>query len=176
MTLEEDGGRRRVTAGGGRFREASTTLLETVGDGVLGRLTAARLFAVIYLTGGGLVAVVSALVPQQPGTNFAGVESVAISTFVTGAVAWWLPWNRWPQRASVVLAILAFGCISAFDAASIADGYRYGLFYIVIFAWIGLAQPRGTSLLITPAVAVAYSLRSWPSATAGTQPPPRCCM
>ena len=36
------------------------------------------------------------------------------------------------------------------------DPYRYSIFFILCFAWIGIAQPRGTSLRIMPLFLPAY--------------------
>jgi signal transduction histidine kinase len=39
-----------------------------------------------------------------------------------------------------------------------SDYHTYGVFFVVVFVWIGVSQPRGTSLLAAAAAAVAYVL------------------
>jgi len=128
--------------------------------------------AVIYLVCGGTVAVVAAAVPQPPGASLTWIEVVCLTGVVLGLAVWPLPWDRWPRRASILLAVVAIGFISGFDAASSADGYRYGIFYVVVFAWVGLVQPKGTSLLLAPVLTVGYlgpllaTDHGWDAATA----------
>lgn len=132
----------------------------------------ARVMAAIYVVCGGAVAVVVSLVPQPSGSNVPAMVGICLCGVVLGPVIWVLPWQRWPRRASLVLGVAAFGFISGFDAASAVDGYRYAVFYVVVFAWLGLVQPRGTSVVITPVLTGAYlgplvaAGQGWDSATA----------
>jgi len=125
-------------------------------SGGLDRLTAARVIASVYFVCGGAVAAIVAFVPQPPGSNLPAMIGVCMCGVVLGPIIWFLPWGRWPLRASLVLAVLAIGFVSGFDAASATDGFRYGLFDVVVFSWVGLSQARGTSIALTPVLVGGY--------------------
>ncbi len=138
----------------------------------LDRVVAARVMGVVYVVCGGAVAVIAAAVPQPAGSNLAAMEGICISGVVLGPLVWMLPWERWPRVATLALAVVALGFISGFDAASAADGFRYGLFDVVVFAWVGLSQARGTSVALVPFLVAGYvgplvaAGHGWDSATA----------
>ena len=78
------------------------------------------------------------------------------------------PWPRWPPRASLSVVPLAFGLVVV--GARVAPGSPtvYGIWFIVVFAWIGFWHPPRTSLLFAPLGAVAYV-----APFVGTQATPR---
>jgi diguanylate cyclase (GGDEF)-like protein/PAS domain S-box-containing protein len=51
---------------------------------------------------------------------------------------------------------VAFGLIALANHFAGAEPFRYGIFFIVAFAWIGFAHRPGTSLLFTPLLILAY--------------------
>ncbi|MEY2451856.1 MAG: hypothetical protein QOD92_1430 [Acidimicrobiaceae bacterium] len=51
---------------------------------------------------------------------------------------------------------LALSCVVAHNVATHADGFRYGLFYMVIFIWLGLGHRPGMSIRFAPMLVVAY--------------------
>ena len=65
-------------------------------------------------------------------------------------------WERWRRSASLWLVPVAFGLIILHGLFSADDGFIYGLFYVVVFVWLGLGHPPGTSLKFLPLFAVAY--------------------
>jgi hypothetical protein len=71
-------------------------------------------------------------------------------------VIWFLPWERWPRSRSLPLAPVALSLIAIHNHFGSVDAYRYGIFFIVAFMWLGIAQPRGTSLYIAPLLVAAY--------------------
>jgi diguanylate cyclase (GGDEF)-like protein len=81
---------------------------------------------------------------------------VGAAAIVVGAASWFLPWHRWPDRALLVPAFGALGLIWAGNAFGDPDPYTYSIYFVVLFAWIGLNQPRGTALLAAPPMALAY--------------------
>lgn len=66
------------------------------------------------------------------------------------------PWDRWPRAATLALVPSAFGFIAAGRILGPLQPYTYGLFFLVIFVWIGATQPRWTSVKAAPFAAVAY--------------------
>ncbi|MEY2479051.1 MAG: hypothetical protein QOG87_4366 [Actinomycetota bacterium] len=75
---------------------------------------------------------------------------------VGGVVTWLLPWHRWSGRALLVPATGALVLIWSGNAFGDPDPYTYSIYFVVLFAWLGLSQPRGTALLVAVPAAVAY--------------------
>jgi signal transduction histidine kinase len=74
-------------------------------------------------------------------------------------VAFWLaPWERWPRRASLAVAPLAFALIALGNVFGGADLRLYGVFFVVAFVWIGMAHPPRSSAATAPLAAAAYIL------------------
>ncbi|MGH2367961.1 MAG: putative bifunctional diguanylate cyclase/phosphodiesterase [Chloroflexota bacterium] len=85
----------------------------------------------------------------------AAVAAVGGATAALAAVLWVLPWQRWPRGATLGLIPIGFALI-AFRNYIGTDPFRYGLFFVFVFAWLGVGHPRGTSLWMLPLFAVAY--------------------
>ncbi|MEY2447631.1 MAG: hypothetical protein QOH79_1107, partial [Acidimicrobiaceae bacterium] len=98
----------------------------------------------------------AALLPASPGSNAMSVEAVAALALICGVVIGILPWQRWRRSATLWLMPLALACVLAHNVATHADGFRYGLFYMVIFIWLGLGHPPGMSMRFAPMLAIAY--------------------
>lgn len=81
-----------------------------------------------------------------------GVAGVSV---VTGTASWFMPWNRWPRWATLLLAPLACGLITVGNVVN-PDPWLYSIYLLVVFAWIGIAHPPGTSLRLFFLVMVTY--------------------
>ncbi|HVM09346.1 MAG TPA: EAL domain-containing protein [Acidimicrobiales bacterium] len=114
-----------------------------------------RISAALYFACGLLVAVTTVAIPESPTANDVGAIAVAGLAAVCGAVIWILPWERWSPRWNLTLVPLALAIIAAFNVCA-ENAYLYPIFYVVVFVWVGLAQPQWTSLAFTPLVAAAY--------------------
>ena len=125
------------------------------GDGALGPRQAGRLAAVLFIASGVLTAL-SPFLPAPPDLQRDRVLGVGAVALALGLVALVLPWHRWGRWASALLIPVAHGLIALHNYWGGADPYRYGLLFMVSFIWIGLAQRRWTSVLLTPSVAAAY--------------------
>ncbi len=84
------------------------------------------------------------------------VEAIAALALTTGLIIWLLPWERWPRAVTLVLMPVALLLVALHNIATNADGFRYGLFYMVTFVWLGLGHRRGMSLRFLPLLTVAY--------------------
>jgi diguanylate cyclase (GGDEF)-like protein/PAS domain S-box-containing protein len=124
-------------------------------DDALSHRFAGRMATALFV-GGGLGTIASTLLPGLDGLSAAGVAAVGLAAACVGIVAWYLPWHRWPERASLWLVPVAFGLIGLANHFADAEPFRYGIFFIVSFVWIGFAHRPGTSLLFTPLLLVAY--------------------
>jgi len=112
--------------------------------------------ATALFVGGGLGTIGSTLLPGHEGLNAQAVATVGLIAVCVGMVAWYLPWDSWPERASLWLVPIAFGLIAAANHFADAEPFRYGIFFIVSFVWIGFAHRPGTSLVFTPLLLGAY--------------------
>ena len=123
----------------------------TLTSGLVGQISSALfLLCALLVIGAGLV------VPFPRGANRAGLVAVGFATLISGIVIGVVPWERWRRSASLWLVPLAFGLIVLHGLFSADDGYIYGLFYVVVFVWLGLGHRPGTSLTFLPLFAVAY--------------------
>jgi len=123
-------------------------MAEFLSQRLLGRL-AGVLFAL-----SGFVTLVNLLVPSQD-RNLAILLCVGTLAIATGAVCWVLPWQRWQRRATLPLIPVAFTLIAAGACAS-SRPYTYGVYWVVAFVWVGVAQKRWTSVAFGPLATVMY--------------------
>ena len=107
------------------------------------------LITVLSLIG---IPITSLLVP--PEHRVSSYISTVVSISV-GIFAWKAPWDRWPPIATVVIPIISLGFI-AFGIYYGNKPESFALFFVVVFAWTGIAHPRWTSTWISPLAAAAY--------------------
>jgi len=115
-----------------------------------------RLAAVFYL-GSGLLGLVTLPLPA-PASNRAATTLVSVAAIAAGIAIWLAPWGTWPRRAGLWIIPPAFALIALANIFGGSDLHTYGVFFVVVFVWTGLAQPPRTSLLMAPLVAAAYVL------------------
>ena len=118
------------------------------------RVLLGRLAAVFYL-GSGLVGLVTLPLPA-PGSNRLGTMLVSVIALVAGGAVWFAPWDRWPRRSSLVILPPGLVLIALANLFAGSDLRAYGVFFVVAFVWVGLAQPPRTALLVAPLAAAAY--------------------
>ncbi|HXQ59784.1 MAG TPA: EAL domain-containing protein [Acidimicrobiales bacterium] len=112
----------------------------------------------LFLLCGALVIVAGAVAAFPPGANRVGLMILGVFTMASGVAIWAIPWPRWKRSAMLWLVPPAFALIVAHGILSAEDGFIYGLFYVVVFVWLGLGHPRGTSLRFLPLFVVAYEV------------------
>jgi diguanylate cyclase (GGDEF)-like protein len=66
------------------------------------------------------------------------------------------PWDRWSPRASLVAVPLALGLMVVGQRVAPGAPTVYGVWFVVVFAWIGFWHPPRTALAFAPLAAVAY--------------------
>ncbi len=70
--------------------------------------------------------------------------------------------GREPDRLTLVLVIPAFAMIAFGDRYAGASPYStYGIYYIVLFVWVGLTQPPRTSVGLAPVATIFYLAPMW---------------
>jgi len=113
-----------------------------------------RLAAVLFLASGAIVLLALPLQPEDASDT--GTILVAIGAIAIGALAWYSPWHRWPQPASLVLVPPALGLIAFGNLTGGADQHTYSVFFVVAFVWIGLAHRSWTSVAVAPLATLSY--------------------
>jgi diguanylate cyclase (GGDEF)-like protein len=117
----------------------------------------ARIAAVFYVGAGSLFAVTIPL-PGPANLNRPASLGISIAAIAIGVVAWRAPWDRWPRPASLVLVPPALALIGAGNVYGGSAPVMFGVFFVVVFVWVGLAHPPRTSLLVLPIALPAYVL------------------
>jgi diguanylate cyclase (GGDEF)-like protein len=86
------------------------------------------------------------------------VASIALnlSAITLGVVIRFLPWSRWPSRAALAVVPPAFALLALGQRVAPGAPTVYGVWFIVVFAWIGFWYPPRTGLAFVPMAAVAY--------------------
>ncbi len=116
---------------------------------LLGRLAA------VFYAGSGLLGLVTLPLPA-PHSNRLGTMLVSVAALAVGVGIWFAPWERWPRRAALAVVPPAFALIAFANLFGGSDLRAYGVFFVVAFVWIGLAQPPRTALLVAPLATAAY--------------------
>jgi diguanylate cyclase (GGDEF)-like protein/PAS domain S-box-containing protein len=127
-------------------------------DGALSPAFVGRLAGIFFLVAGVATAVSLAL-PLPQGQDRAAIAAVSFVSVAGGLAAWRAPWPRWPLAA--MRWTLAPGALALIAAANYSGGlnpYTADVGFPLVFAWVGLSQPRGTSLRLAAPAAVAYLL------------------
>jgi len=114
-----------------------------------------RAAAALFLVGG-LVGVLTPLLPSDSVVAPIGVAVSGIAALITGAVIWFLPWQAWPASRSLWLVPAAFAYIALGNHFAAAEPFRYSIYFVLAFVWIGFAHPPRTSVLFTPLFVAAY--------------------
>jgi signal transduction histidine kinase len=114
----------------------------------------ARLAAVLFAVAG-LLALANALSPQAAGHR-TPTELVGLADLVVAAAAWLLPWDHWPSWSTIALAPPAFAIIVFANAVADMPPYTYGVFFVVVYLWIGLTMAPRIPLLLAPLATAAY--------------------
>jgi diguanylate cyclase (GGDEF)-like protein len=112
---------------------------------------------VLFLLGG-LFTFFTILFPTPPGFRPVAVVLIALAAMLIGLVAMVLPWARIPRLVRLAIAPGAMVIIAGHNIATGLDAYRYSMFFVLVFIWLGLCEPRGTSVKMSPFILAAYLL------------------
>ncbi|MCU1453017.1 MAG: diguanylate cyclase/phosphodiesterase & domain with sensor(s) [Acidimicrobiales bacterium] len=104
------------------------------------------------------VMVVTPFLPAAPDAHPRVLLSLAAVAAAIGLAFWLVPWDRWPRWATLLPVPVSLTLIAAHGWLIGADGYRFGPLFMVVFAWIGNTQPRGSSVAMSPLLVVAYGV------------------
>lgn len=96
--------------------------------------------------------------PGNEHLNTAVLTVVGMAALVLSFAVRLAPWERLPARATLVLPLIAFTLIAVANRFGGVSAYSYGVYFIVVFAWVGMNHAAGTSLALAPLAALAYVL------------------
>ncbi len=116
---------------------------------------AARQAAWLYLIAG-LLSIVTAYLPGSQASDHAVVTIIGVIAITIGAVVRYLPWARWPHSATLGLVAIALALIAVGNRWGSVTPYTYAIYFVVVFCWVGLSQPRMTSFRLVLPAACAY--------------------
>ncbi len=119
------------------------------------RQVAGRMASLLMVTSG-VASLLSLARPDAPGESPSGVLAVGLAAVLLGVIAWFLPWKRWPRRLGLLLIPAGFLLIAMRNYMGGNDPFLVPIFFVAAYTWIGLTQPRGTSLATIPLFAAAY--------------------
>ena len=121
------------------------------------RVRAGRQGGQLLLTAG-LFTLVNNYLPGAGHLDVAVLNAVALTTIALGGVALRFPWDRVSPRAPLALVPVAFGLIAVSNLYGGVSSFSYAVYFVVVFVWVGLAQPPGTSFVLAPLAVAAYLL------------------
>src|SRR5205807_9976376 len=96
--------------------------------------------------------------PGGESTNHQLLNTIGLVAVIIGFLIWIVPWSRWDPKATLVLVPFALALIVVSDRYGGMSTYTYGVYFVVVFTWVGIAQPRWTSIWLVPLAETAYLL------------------
>jgi diguanylate cyclase (GGDEF)-like protein len=110
--------------------------------------------SLLFAIAGSLGLVTELLVRDRP--QRAGAIAVNVVAVVAAVVIHRLPWERWSSKATLVLPVLALLLISVGGRLAPGAPTVYGVWFVVLYAWVGFWHPPRTATYLAPLGIVAY--------------------
>jgi diguanylate cyclase (GGDEF)-like protein len=104
----------------------------------------------------GLLALVALAMPAENPRSVPVVALLGGADLLVAAAIAVLPGRWWDVRRLTALALLTLALCSLFALSGAVPAFGYPTFFLVLFAWVGLALPRGTALKLALPTAIAY--------------------
>lgn len=121
------------------------------------RVRASRIGATLFIGGGLTVFTTMWFIGESIDRNGLGIW--AFTAIAAGVVTPLLPWQRWPHFATMALPLFAFFILAMGGrAGGGAAVWHYLILVTLVFVFVGLTQPPGTSLLKIPLIVIGYFL------------------
>lgn len=114
----------------------------------------ARQAAVLFAISGASALAEMVSEPDRTGV----LATLVVANLLIAAVVWVLPWRRWPRHLTLVLALVAFAMLAV--SPVVYDHFSAGteLFFVLVFVWLGLHQPRWALATAVVPATIAYSV------------------
>lgn len=104
----------------------------------------------------GTVTFLNNYLPGDENLNKPALTAIAAIAATLGVATFGFPWQRVDRRATLILPVLAFALIATANRFGGVSAYSFGVYFVVVFAWVGMNHPRWTSLRYAPVAAAAY--------------------
>jgi diguanylate cyclase (GGDEF)-like protein len=118
---------------------------------------AGRVGALLFIAAG-FVTIGSVVLPTPEGFQAGAVLTVGAAAVALGLIMRWWPWHKWPASVSLVLVPMSITLITIHNWFGGQDPFRYSIFFLVIFVWLGSFHPRGTAAVAAIPTAGGYLL------------------
>lgn len=119
-------------------------------NALLSPRAAGRAAGALFLASG-VLSIPIALFVDRPGLMLL----VSAGAAITGAIALRVPWHRWPRGTTLVMLVPAF-VLMIVGNELIENPYSYGGYFVLLFMWVGLAQPSWTTVKVVPLAIGAF--------------------
>lgn len=110
------------------------------------------------LVAAGLLTLVNNYLPGSAHLDLTVLNAVVAVALAVGLACLVVPWDRLPVRAPLVVLVVALALLTVSGTYGDISPYSYAIYYVVVFVWVGIAQPPRTSLWVAPLAVVAYVL------------------
>jgi len=104
----------------------------------------------------GLIGLPSCLVPGMSGFGHPVLLWGTLASFALGVVAWLVPWHLWHPATTLVLVVPPALIIVIAARYGGMPEPTYGMWFLLLFAWVGMWQSPRVVLAMGPPVAAAY--------------------
>ena len=122
---------------------------------VISNEMAGRIAAALWVLAG-LMIVMTGYLGNLPKSRPLGIVLVGLIAVGVGVGVWVLPWDRWPRSRTAWVVPMSFALVTLNNIYSAAEPFRYGLFFVAIFLWIGLIFSWQGLLFAIPPFLIAY--------------------
>ncbi len=122
---------------------------------VISNEMAGRIAAALWVLAG-LMIVMTGYLGNLPDSRPLGIVLVGLIAVGIGCGVWILPWDRWPRSRTAWVVPMSFALVTLNNIYSAAEPFRYGLFFVAIFLWIGLIFSWQGLLFAIPPFLIAY--------------------
>jgi diguanylate cyclase (GGDEF)-like protein len=112
--------------------------------------------AAVLLVLSGVVGLPSCLVPGMSGYGHPVLLWGTLASFALGVVAWLVPWDRWRPNATLALVPPPALIIVIGQRYGGMPEPTYGMWFLLLFAWVGMWHSPRAVLAVGPPLAAAY--------------------
>jgi hypothetical protein len=95
------------------------------------------------LLAAGVFTLVNNYLPGSGHLDLAVLNTVGLVAVALGLACLRVPWERLHVRAPLAMAPVAFALISLSNLYGGVSAFSYAVYFVVVFVWVGIAQPPG---------------------------------
>lgn len=114
--------------------------------------------ASLLMAAAGVLTLVNNVLPGDGNLDFPVLYVTGAVALLLGAVGLLVPWDRLPARSPYLLVLAALALIALSDSYGGISHFPYAVYFVVVFVWVGVTQPPGSALALSPLALAAYLL------------------